>query len=128
MKWLLLTSLAACVAGCKLQHRQITFFNQSGEPIDTLKISISSAGTYQFIYTDIAASDTVYSFLPSTEPRSNKHDITIHVTVQSKNYLTPVYSYSYNDLAGYLQSDETIIFDKQKEIRWASGKKASLNH
>ncbi len=104
-------------SSCHSQNRKITFINQSGIEIDSLLIGISSADMYAIKYTNLRASDTIVTVIPHNKPKSNKHDITVDITIYPKNH-DLVYEYYYNDLAGYLINSNTIIFNGKKEIKW----------
>ncbi len=104
-------------SSCYSQKVTITFINQSEVGIDSLRIGISSADVFTLKHVSIGKSDTVITVIPHDKQRSNHHDITIFISIYIKNNKV-IYSYSYNDLAGYLSNDYTIILNGKKEIQW----------
>lgn len=107
------------IIGCFSQDRKIEFINQSGMLIDSVTISVSSADIYTIKFLKIKTNDSVVSILPKKIPKSNKHDITVSVTVYIKNQ-EAIYEYSYNDLIGYLSHDYIITLNNQKKLEWRS--------
>ncbi|NLN34250.1 MAG: hypothetical protein GX159_11745 [Flavobacteriaceae bacterium] len=118
MRLLYTIFLGFLIVGCSAQKEHtVTFINQSDTTIDSITIGVASADVYAVKHTNIEPSDTVVSAIPRNKPKSNKHDITIFITIFIKDQ-DVIYKYSYNDLIGYLNHDYTIILNKEKEVEW----------
>jgi hypothetical protein len=102
---------------CYSQKRTITFINQSEDKIDSISIEVFSADLYSITHSNIEKSDKVITSIPHTVPKSNNHDITISISIYIKNH-DLIYRYYYNDLAGYLSNDYTIVLTKEKKVQW----------
>jgi len=102
---------------CNTKNRKVIFINQSDFKIDSVKISISSADVYNVKFDNINLFDTVTNEIPFGMPMSNKHDITIFISIFIKN-MNPINSYSYNDLSGDLTNDYLIKLDKNNKVIW----------
>lgn len=117
MKLLCTILFGLLLSSCYSQKRTITFINQSEYRIDSIRIGVSSADVYSIKYVNIDTSDSVITVIPHNKPKSNNHDITVDVTIYIKNHKL-IYSYNYDDLAGYLVNDYTIVLNKEKEVKW----------
>ena len=104
------------VLSCTPPERKISFVNQYEAQIDSLHISVASADAYTVKYRNIKSLDTVITAIPNNKPKSNKHDITISVTIFMKGEV--IHRYNYNDLIGYLNRDYIIILNEKNEIEW----------
>lgn len=102
---------------CVSQERKIVFINQSGVEIDSVFIGVSSKEVYTIRLTKVKSGDTINNIILKNRPESNKHDITVDVTVFIKNY-PPIYEFTYNDLIGYLNHNYIVTLNDKKKIEW----------
>jgi hypothetical protein len=105
------------LCSCYSEERTITFINQSEIKIDSITVGVSSADSYSITHSDIEKSDTVITSIPVNIPKSNNHDITIFISIYIKNH-DLIYKYNYDDLAGHLSNDYTIVLTKEKKVKW----------
>jgi hypothetical protein len=117
MRLLCTILLGLLLSGCYSQKRTIAFINQSEVRIDSIRIGVSSADAYTIKHVNIETSDTVIAVIPHNKPKSNNHDVMVFILIYIKNH-DLIYRYNYNDLAGYLANDYTIVLNKEKEVKW----------
>ena len=102
---------------CYSQKRKITFVNLSPFKIDSLQIGVSSADTYSIKFLNIAANDSVFCIVPYDKPRSNKHDITVSISVYIKKE-DVIHTYDYDDLGSSMAGEYRVVLNKEKKLKW----------
>jgi hypothetical protein len=117
MRLLCTILLGLLLYSCYSQKRTITFINQSEFKIDSIQIEVSSADVYTIKHINIEPSDSVIDNIPANKPKSNKHDVMVSIAIYIKDH-DLIYRYDYDDLAGYLYTDFTIVLNKEKEVKW----------
>ena len=116
MKLLLAFAIGLLSISCKSDRRTIIFINQSNEKIDSITVAVASATLFSKKHFQIKPNDTIITHIPANTPVSNRHDISVEVTV-FVHHQPPVYIQNYNDLTGTLDHDFSFVFTKQKEIK-----------
>jgi hypothetical protein len=89
--------------------------------LDSVHIGVSSKDVYAMKRENIMPGDTIQLIVPRNVPNSNKHDVTIFVTVYMKGS-GPIHDFAYNDLSSNLTNDNYITLDRNKKIRWKTNK------
>ena len=113
--------LSLLFTGCYSQQHRVTVINQSAILIDSLHIGVTSADTYSATYKNIRPHDTLVFNVPGHKPASNNHNVTAFITICFPG-AGPVYSYYYDDLAGYLTGDLVVYIDQNRKVVWKSGR------
>ncbi|MBS1735858.1 MAG: hypothetical protein JSS98_04550 [Bacteroidetes bacterium] len=113
--------LAAYWTSCTFYHepneKKITFVNQSSELVDSIILTVASKTAFTSKRKMIKNNDSAVITIPNGSYLSNGHDATVEITVYQKN-APPKYQYSYDDLAGRLLLDLTIILRKNQSLEW----------
>lgn len=117
IKATILGGILIIFCGCFAQEKRVTFINDSGLKVDSAYIAVSSKEIYTIQLIDVYPGDTLFNIIPANVPESNKHDITLSITVFIKNH-KPIYEYSYNDLVGYLNHSYTILLNENMKLEW----------
>lgn len=116
-------AILICLLSCKLWtepgDRKIAFINQSDTIVDSALIGVSSATSYTIKIKNIHPGDSIVSIIPHSAFKSNRHDITVSITIFFKE--KPLYEYSYNDLTGYLIHDFTLTLTNNRKLEWKIG-------
>ena len=102
---------------CTSQDHKIKLINESGIMLDSVSINIVSAERYTIALKAINFNDSLTAVIPKGLPASNKHDITIGVTVFIKGQ-KPIYQYLYNDLTGSLLKNYRVRLNEKMELIW----------
>jgi hypothetical protein len=117
MRLLFLLLIIFSFCSCQSQNREILFINNSGIALDSVIIAVSSAEVLTVKKNNFKNGDSLINKIPKGKPTSNRHDITVAVTVFI-NGQKPIYEYSYNDLTGELLADYIITLERDKKFIW----------
>lgn len=100
-------------------NKKIVFINKSDIIVDSALIGVLSENSYAIKIIKICPGDSIVSIIPYKSLQSNKHDITVSITVFIKE--KRLYEYNYNDLTGYLIHDFTIILNNSGKLEMKVG-------